>query len=98
MDRLSSSTNPGLLKWPLNGEKCFRYWYKNGARTEKGMYHIDCCQCINVCPFNKRAGIGHDMVRWFVRKKNPRVNRMLKWGDDIFYKVIYPAGKYASNN
>jgi len=89
------STNPGLLKWPLNGEKCFRYWYKNGAKTKKGMFHVDCYQCINVCPFNKQAGVGHDMVRWFVRKKTPWVNRMLKWGDDLFYQIIYKTGKYA---
>ena len=90
------STNPGLLKWPLNGEKCFRYWYKNGAQTEKGMYHIDCYQCINVCPFNKKPGIGHDLVRWFIRKKIPWVSQLLKWGDDLFYKVLYKTGKYAS--
>ncbi len=94
----TASTNPGLLKWPLNGEKCFRYWYKNGAKTEKGMYHIDCYQCINVCPFNKRPGIGHDMVRWFVRKKIPWVNQLLKWGDDLFYKIIYKTGKYAAKS
>jgi epoxyqueuosine reductase len=91
----TASTNPGLLKWPLNGEKCLRYWYKNGAKTAKGLYHIDCYQCINVCPFNKQPGIGHDLVRWFVRKKIPRVNQLLKWGDDLFYKVLYPTGKYA---
>jgi len=94
----TASTNPGLLKWPLNGEKCLRYWYKNGAKTEKGMYHIDCYQCINVCPFNKRPGIGHDMVRWFVRKKIPWVNQLLKWGDDLFYKIIYKTGKYAAKS
>ncbi|MCK5486517.1 MAG: hypothetical protein KAI86_09905, partial [Desulfobacterales bacterium] len=75
-----------------------RYWYKNGAKTEKGMYHIDCYQCINVCPFNKRPGIGHDMVRWFVRKKIPWVNQLLKWGDDLFYKIIYKTGKYAAKS
>ena len=64
------STNPGLLKWPLDGEKCLRFWFKNGAKTDKGMYHIDCYQCINVCPFNKKAGVGHDLVRWLVRRKS----------------------------
>ena len=94
----TASTNPGLLKWPLNGEKCLRYWYKNGAKTDKGMYHIDCYQCINVCPFNKRPGIGHDLVRWFVRKKIPQVSRLLKWGDDLFYKINYKTGKYAQKS
>jgi hypothetical protein len=51
-----------------------------------------------VCPFNKRPGIGHDMVRWFVRKKIPWVNQLLKWGDDLFYKIIYKTGKYAAKS
>lgn len=89
----ASSTNPGLLKWPLDGEKCFRYWYKNGAKTDRGMYHIDCYQCVNVCPFNKRPGLGHNMVRWFVRKF-PSLNRLWLFGDDLFYKPLYRTGKY----
>lgn len=89
------STNPGLLKWPLNGEKCLRFWYENGAKTERGMYHIDCYQCINVCPFNKRPGIGHELVRWFVRKRHPWVNRLLLYGDDLFYRPIYRTGKHS---
>jgi len=88
------STNPGLLKWPLDGEKCFRFWYMNGAKTDKGMYHIDCYQCINVCPFNKRPGIGHDLVRWFVRRKVPALNRLSLFGDDLFYRPLYKTGKH----
>jgi reductive dehalogenase len=87
------STNPGLLKWPLDGEKCLRYWYKNGAKTDKGMYHIDCYQCVNVCSFNKKAGIGHGMIRWFV-KSLPVLNRLWVLTDDFFYKPLYPTGKY----
>lgn len=89
------STNPGVLKWPLDGEKCLRFWYKNGARTATGMYHIDCYQCINVCPFNKKAGIGHDLVRWFVRRKSPLLDRMLRFGDDVFYPPLYGTGLHA---
>ena len=89
------STNPGVLKWPLDGEKCLRYWYKNGAKTGTGMYHIDCYQCINVCPFNKKAGIGHDFVRWFVRRKSPVFDRMLRFGDDLFYRPLYSTGLHA---
>ncbi len=87
-----ASTNPGLLKWPLDGEKCLRFWYMNGAKTEKGMYHIDCYQCINVCPFNKIPGIGHDLVRWFVRKKIGAIDRLLLLGDDIFYHPLHETG------
>jgi reductive dehalogenase len=86
------STNAGLLKWPVNGEMCVEYWYKNGARTDKGMFHVDCYQCINVCPFNKKSGIGHDLVRWTIRKL-PFMNKVLKWGDDLFYKPMYRTGR-----
>jgi reductive dehalogenase len=86
------STNPGLLKWPLNGEKCLQYWYKNGAKTAQGMYHVDCYQCINVCPFNKLAGTSHDAVRWFIRHM-PFMNKAIRWSDDLLYKPLYQTGK-----
>jgi reductive dehalogenase len=88
------STNPGLLKWPFDGEKCLRFWWKNGAKTEKGMYHIDCYQCINVCPFNKKPGIGHDLVRWFVRTK-PSLNKYWVKGARLFYSPLYHTGKHS---
>jgi epoxyqueuosine reductase len=91
----TASTNPGLLKWPFDGEKCLRFWYKNGAKTDMGMYHIDCYQCINVCPFNKKPGIGHDLVRWFVRRKTPLLDRILRFGDDLFYRPFYRTGVHA---
>jgi len=37
------SSNSGVLKWPVDGENCFRYWCETG---------IDCNICIKVCPFN----------------------------------------------
>ncbi len=87
------STSPGLLKWPFHGERCLQYWYKNGAKTGKGIFHLDCYQCINVCPFNKKAGIGHDLVRWSIRNL-PFLNNALKFGDDLFYKPLYQTGKF----
>lgn len=36
--------NPGVKKWYLNAEKCYDYWYENGA---------DCATCITVCPFSR---------------------------------------------
>ena len=53
------------------------------------MFHVDCYQCINVCPFNKRTGIGHELVRWTIRKL-PFMNKVVRWGDDLFYKPMYP--------
>jgi hypothetical protein len=43
-----TSNNPGVLKWPVNAEKCYEFWYENGA---------DCSTCIAVCPFTKKAGV-----------------------------------------
>jgi reductive dehalogenase len=88
------STNPGLCKWPLDGERCLRFWYRNGAKTPQGMFHVDCYQCINVCPFNKKPGPGHNLVRWSIRHL-PFLNRLLKFGDDLFYKPLYATGKRA---
>jgi len=90
----TASTNPGLLKWPFDGEKCLRFWWRNGAKTDKGMYHIDCYQCINVCPFNKKAGIGHDLIRWFVRT-TPALNKLWIKGAEIFYPPLYPTGRHS---
>ena len=93
----STSTNPGLRKWPFDGERCLRYWYRNGAKTDQGMYHIDCYQCVNVCPFNKRPGIGHDLVRWLVRNV-PQGNRLLLWGDNLVYRPLHRTGKHRQRN
>jgi epoxyqueuosine reductase len=41
------SNNPGVLKWPINAEKCYAYWCENGG---------DCATCIAVCPFTVRTG------------------------------------------
>ncbi|MGQ9720811.1 MAG: reductive dehalogenase [Candidatus Jordarchaeum sp.] len=43
----SISNNPGVLKWPINPEKCLASWRKNG---------FSCSNCIAVCPFNKVQG------------------------------------------
>jgi len=48
----------GVLRWPLNAEKCFGFLAHNGT---------DCGACIRVCPFNKQPGRLHDWVRWGVR-------------------------------
>jgi epoxyqueuosine reductase len=39
-----SSNNPGVLKWYVNGEKCYEFWCENG---------VDCSTCIAVCPYNQ---------------------------------------------
>jgi epoxyqueuosine reductase len=71
---LNGSTSPGVLKWPVDGEKCFEFWSKN---------HTCCGNCIRVCPFNKPDTRFHSMVRWHV-KNLPQLNRVYKWMDDAF--------------
>jgi len=42
---INASGSSGVLKWPVNGEECFRFWCKEG---------IDCSICVRVCPLNAR--------------------------------------------
>ena len=52
------STSTGVLKWPINAEKCFSFWACNEG---------SCMNCIRVCPFNKAPGFIHDVARWLVK-------------------------------
>lgn len=36
------TSNGGVKKWYIHGEKCLRFWQKNGA---------GCANCVAVCPF-----------------------------------------------
>ena len=40
------SNNPGVMKWYLNAERCYRFWSENG---------LDCSTCITSCPFSSRG-------------------------------------------
>ena len=53
------SNNPGVLKWPINPEQCYRYW---------GANHTECSNCIRVCPYNQKEGWHHDLVRAITRR------------------------------
>jgi reductive dehalogenase len=68
------SNNPGVLKWPINPEQCFKLWIAN--RT-------DCANCIRVCPYNKEAGWHHDLVRALI-KHVPPLNPLFVRLDDLF--------------
>jgi reductive dehalogenase len=67
------SNNPGVLKWTINPEQCFRFWGSN--RT-------DCSNCIRVCPFNQKRGWHHDLVRTAVRNA-PWLDPLLLWLADL---------------
>ena len=77
------SNNPGVLKWPVNVEQCFKYWVAN---------RLDCANCIRVCPFNQQAGRHHDLVRGVI-KNAPWLNPLFVWLDDVlgYGKQLAPA-------
>lgn len=49
------SNASGVLKWPIDGEKCLKFW---------GANRCSCIVCIRVCPFNKRMNWFHRSVEW----------------------------------
>ena len=68
------SSHSGTLKWYVNAEKCYAFWEKS---------RMDCTTCIRVCPFNKRPGIAHALVRGVIRR-TPYFNRFFTRADDVF--------------
>ena len=72
-EALSISNNSGVLKWPLNAEKCREYWSQVGT---------NCGVCIRVCPFNKARASIHDLTRWSI-KHAPMIDPLLVYLDDI---------------
>lgn len=68
------SNRVGLLRWPINAEKCFKFWASNGTA---------CANCIRVCPYNKPIGRTHDTVRWMISHL-PMINQIFIGMDDLF--------------
>jgi reductive dehalogenase len=64
----------GSLKWYVDGEKCFKFWSKNGC---------ECGNCIRVCAFNKPEGKLHDASRWFI-ERFPQLDSLFVKADDLF--------------
>jgi reductive dehalogenase len=77
------SNNPGVLKWPVNVEQCYKYWLAN---------NLDCSNCIRVCPFNKEEGWLHDLARGAI-KTVPWLDPLFVWLDDAlgYGKQLDPA-------
>jgi epoxyqueuosine reductase len=74
----NASNNEGVLKWPINAEKCLGFWVRNGAW---------CAVCIRVCPWNKpRSGLIHGAVRAIATRTSAfdslftRMDKMLGYG------------------
>jgi reductive dehalogenase len=85
MEGPSTSNHSGILKWYLDTEKCFSYW----ARM-----HVDCTQCVRVCPFNKAPGKIHDLIRFFI-KRITMFNRLFVWLDGAMgYQKRLPVERF----
>ena len=69
----TKSNNPGIKKWYVNVETCYGFWVENGS---------ECSNCIRSCPYNKKDGIMHRSVMWFVQH-TPWLNRLIVKMDDI---------------
>ncbi|MEM3387015.1 MAG: reductive dehalogenase [Nitrososphaerales archaeon] len=70
VDKLSSGR--GVLKWPIDPIKCYKFWCANG---------LDCAVCVSVCPFNKPNTAIHKAARWLV-KHAPSLDRVMIWLDN----------------
>jgi len=67
-EALNMSTNPGVLKWPIDAFSCYRFWHENGT---------DCNTCIYVCPYNKPQSWLHDAARLLIAAKSGPMNRAI---------------------
>ncbi len=78
----SISTNPGVMKWAISGERCWEYRLRN--------FGTNCGICVRVCPFNKSKNGLHSASRRLI-KHAPWLDRPLLWLDNL---LRY--GKYSS--
>ena len=73
MQATTISTNPGVMKWPIDAELCYIGWEANGS---------GCGQCIRVCPFNKPEGWLHEATRILIGAKSGSLDNLLLKLDD----------------
>ena len=66
----------GYEKWEFDADTCTKFRLGNP-------HGISCGKCIKVCPWNKREGWTHDLVRWTV-KHAPMMNSFFIKMDDIW--------------
>jgi len=72
----SRSNNPGVRKWYINPEQCYKFWIAN---------RLDCATCIRVCPFNQPPGRLHDAVRAVIKRASWLHPIILRFGDLLGY-------------
>lgn len=71
----------GVKRWPLDGDKCRRYWDKIGG---------SCSICQAVCPWNHPSNVLHDTVREMAQNF-PKLRRALILGEKVVYGKYRPA-------
>jgi reductive dehalogenase len=76
-ERYSISNIPGVKKWTINADKCFKFWTNQGT---------DCSICIRVCPYNKEMSRWHNRLwRWLagtsLRNVALWLDKKLKYGE-----------------
>lgn len=82
---LGDYSNAGVLCWQVDHARCREFWIKAGT---------NCGICINVCPFNKPAGLLHSLVTSTVATL-PALNRLILAGDDLLgYGKHLPAKQF----
>ncbi|MCK5670939.1 reductive dehalogenase, partial [Candidatus Bathyarchaeota archaeon] len=73
------------LKWYVDAEGCLDYW---------NVVESGCGICFRVCSFNKKPGLHHDVVKWFIRNV-PALNKFWVWSDDVMgYGKRVPPEKF----
>lgn len=68
------SNRPGVIRWPVDGQKCFDFWRINRSA---------CNVCSAVCPYNKPAGTWfHEATPAVIEHASP-LNRALVFLDEF---------------
>lgn len=71
---INMSNRPGVVRWPVNAEKCFDYW---------GINRSACNVCVSVCPYNREGGVWfHDITPTLIEKASP-LDRALVFLDEF---------------
>jgi reductive dehalogenase len=77
----------GIVKWHLNGERCYKFWNSNPQAW------TSCANCLKSCPYTKPWTWWH-RVSLRVAKRSRGGRRALLWIDDVVYgRFPNPSGQ-----
>jgi epoxyqueuosine reductase len=79
------SSHSGILKWYIDGERCYSFWAKN---------NISCSICLRVCPFNQRPGKIHDAARFLIRNTTLFNKLLVHLHTILKYGKPFPADRF----